>query len=869
MTSAPQPPRLARLLVRARLRGDERTDVESDLAELFEERVERLGLRRARRRYWRDAVSLWFQPRRATILRTPASHGVRRRWPMLGADLRWAWRSIRSRPTASIAVVVVLAVGVGLAAAMFALADPYVLRALPYPRPNELVLISPHDPLPTIQNGMLVEPTDDLTVADWRARTHLFSAVAGIGDRHTIQVDRNGVLTTFRTADVSAAFFPMVGLPVPSGVPWRVAPDQITERPIAVIDDGVMTLGVSLTSHDGQRWRVAAVLPTTFVFPQASGERVTALVPLADESIRHVVHLSATATSTSMLTLLARLAPGVTAEQADAAVAPPPSAAPAGFPTRRTVERLSDVMTSRTRALAFGAAIAGLLIFLTSAANIANLLAARGASRLREFGARQAMGATRIDLARLVLVELAGLTMAAVAIGLGLAAAALKLLAVVMPADYAALGAPSVSGRVIAFAAAIGLVVMAAGLAPAWIAWRVNASALAPHSVSTEGRRTRALRFALTAGQAAVAMVLLMGGALLVRSYTRLLNQDTGFAPDAFVLTTTPTSSSGVVRSADLSATLARLRLVPDISHPAAVLGVIGDDVTAVSREVMNGRVIWTGGRESVTADYALATGTRLVAGRFFTDADAGHALVVNEAFAKICCPDRSAIGAILEAGTPDQGTIVGVVADALDSALDRTPVPRVFHPVRDMPYSGAIQVHYVFRASESRGAWLPLAERAVLDVAPSSVVTGASTINARLFDTVRDRSFATLVVVLFSVTAIVVSAVGLVGVVGFSVARRTREIAVRVAIGARARDVRWLVAREAVLAAVSGSIGGLVTGWWLAGTLTHLLFGVPPQDVTSFAAAVVVMAVVVAVAASIPAHRALHIDPCDALRSE
>jgi putative ABC transport system permease protein len=519
-----------------------------------------------------------------------------------------------------------------------------------------------------------------------------------------------------------------------------------------------------------------------------------------------------------------------------------------------------------------GAAIGGLLIFLTCAANIANLLAARGASRLREFGARQAMGATRVDLARLVLVELAGSTMVAVAIGLGLAMAALKLLAVVMPADYAALGTPEVNERVVFFAGAIGLVVMVAGLAPAWVAWRVNASALAPHTASTEGRRARVLRFLLTASQAAVAMVLLMGGALLVRSYARLLNQDTGFAPDAFVLTTSERAypaSTGVIRSEDISATLARLRLVPGISHPAAVSGVMGDDVSAISLERMNGRFIRTGGRELVTADYALATGTRLVAGRFFTDADAGHAFVVNEAFAKLCCANRLAIGTILAAGTPDQATIVGVVADALDSALDRAPVPRAFHPLHDVSYALSTEIHYVFRASAPIDAWLPLAERAIHDVDPSSVVTGASTINARLFDTVRDRSFATLVVVLFGVTAIVVSAAGLIGVVGFSVARRTREIAVRMAIGARARDVRWLVAREAVLAATAGSIGGLVAGAWLAGTLTHLLFGVPPEDILSFASAVVVMAVVVGVAASIPASRALRIDPCDALRSE
>jgi predicted permease len=660
-------------------------------------------------------------------------------------------------------------------------------------------------------------------------------------------------------------------------VPWRVAPDQSAERPIAVIDDHATNVGMSLASPDGQRWRVAAVLPATFVFPQASGERVTALVPLADEHIRHVIRLMATSTSTdtvrvtAMLTLLARLAPGVTAEQAEAAVAPPLGAVPAGFSTRRTVEGLSDVMTGRMRALAMGAVIAGLLIFLTCAANIANLLAARGAARLREFGARQAMGATRVDLARLVLMELAGSTMAAVAIGLALAAATLKLLAVVMPADYAALGAPTVSNRVIVFAVAIGLMVMVAGLAPAWIAWRVNASAVALHAASTESRRARVFRFALTASQAAVAMMLLVGGALLVRSYARLLNQDTGFAFDAFVLTSTYPQSSGTVRSEHVSATLDRFRLIPGISHPAAVLGDIGDDVTSISMEMMNGRFIRTGGRTLVTADYPLATGARLVAGRFFTNADAGRAVVVNEAFAKLCCAGRPAIGAVIAGGTPDQATVVGIVANALDSALDRVPVPRVFHMLDDTPYWGSngVPIHYVFRASGSTDAWLAPAERAVLDVDPSSLVTGASTINARLFNTVRDRSFATLVIVLFGITAIIVSATGLIGVVGFSVAHRTREIAVRMAIGARARDVRWLVAREAVLAAVVGSIAGLVAGAWLAGTLTHLLFGVPPEDITSFAAAIFVMAIVVGVAASIPASRALRIDLCDALRSE
>ncbi|HWB30691.1 MAG TPA: FtsX-like permease family protein [Vicinamibacterales bacterium] len=865
----PAPPRLAQMIVRARLRGARRSAAESDMLELFRARAASRGVGYARRRYWVDALSLWWHaPAQVSPVTTRVRPRVSHR---LASDLRWTWRALRARPAASLAVTTILALGIGLAATMFALADPYVLRPLPYPDPAALVTISPPEVLATSPAADPNAALSDLTtLTNWQARTDLFTGVAAFGTGEVVQVETPDRLTSIKTARVSASFFPLLRLPQPVG-DWRIVTGQI-ETPI-VVPAGVGAIGTRLTSPDGRQWRIAGVLPDAFVFPDAGARvRVTALAPLADEHVYQVLEQAGGFRATQTLSLVARLRRGVSADTVKAALAPLlPSGLPTGGSLRPAafVEPLSTVMTKRTHAIALGAVAAGLLIFLACAANIANLLLTRVTYRARELATRQAVGATRGDLFRLVLIEVATVTAAAIAMGLGLAFAALRLAGLIMPAEYATLGAPAMTSRVAIFAVVMGVLVMLAGVIPAMMAWRTMASTAFTDVRTVDSARSRAVRGLLTAGQMAVTMVLLIGGVLLVRSYERLVAQDTGFAPDAFAMTAVYPTTQYARLTDIVTETLDRLRHVPGVRHAAAVLGPLADGNTVSTMRFVNGRPLFVGGKQ-VTPDYPAATGGTLVAGRFFTSGDrADEVLVVNEAFAKLCCADRSAVGQIVRGNRPS--TIVGVLKDAFDSALDTPPAPMIFTPLvlTGSVAGSGLPIGYVFRTTDAIRAFPAAAERHVIAVDASAIVSDASTLGARLSRTVQDRSFATLVLVLFGTTAIVVSATGLVAIVGSTVARRTREIAIRVAIGARPSQVRWLVTRDAIVAASTGAAAGFAAGWWLSGTLTHLLYGIRPADPVSFAIAIVLMLTTAGIAAAIPASRALRISPNDALSRE
>jgi putative ABC transport system permease protein len=864
------PPRLARLLVRARLRGARRAAAESDMLELFRARAASRGERYARRRYWADALSLWWHAPVAHVFPVPVRARPRIS-SRLTSDLRWTWRALRARPAASFALTTILALGIGLAATMFALADPYVLRPLPYLDPGALVAISPPPVLATSPAASTGPAQSDLvTLADWQARTDLFAGVAAFSTGELVQVETRDRFTSIKTARVSASVFPLLGLPQPAG-DWRIVTGQI-ETPI-VVPAGIGAIGTRLTSPDGRQWRIAGVLPETFVFPEADTHtRVTALAPLADEHVYQVLEQARGFRAMQTLSLVARLRRGVSADAVKAALAPLlPSGLPTGGPLRPAtfIESLSTTMTRRTHAIALGAVAAGLLIFLACAANIANLLLTRVTYRARELATRQAVGATRGDLFRLVLTEVATVTAVAIAMGLGLAFAALRLAGVIMPAEYATLGEPAMTSRVAIFSVAMGVLVMLAGLIPAMVAWRTMASTAFTDTRGADGAGARAIRSLLTAGQMAATMVLLIGGVLLVRSYERLVAQDTGFAPDAFAMTAVYPTTQYARLTSIVTDTLDRLRHVQGVRHAAAVLGPLADGNTTTTMRFVNGRPLFVGGK-NVTPDYPAATGGTIVAGRFFTSDDRpDEVIVVNEAFAKLCCAGRSAVGQIVRGNRP--ATIVGVLKDAFDSALDTPPAPTVFTPLAltGSAAGSGLPIGYVFRTTDAIRAFPAAAERQVLAVDASAIVSDASTLGARLSRTVQDRSFATLVLVLFGMTAIVVSATGLVAIVGSTVARRTREIAIRVAVGARPSQVRWLVTRDAVLAASTGGAAGVAAGWWLSGTLTHLLYGIRPADPVSFTIAIALMLVIAGVAAAVPASRALRISPNDALSRE
>jgi putative ABC transport system permease protein len=779
------------------------------------------------------------------------------------ADLKHAWRSACAHPATASAVALVVSLGIGLGSAIFALADPFLLRPLPYASPDELVVVE----LKAERGSFDQVPP---TLRDWRQRQDLFRDAAAYRSVALARLRSSSGALVVQTIEATPNLFAVLGVAVP-GLDVSEAERQVHVRQLVLLREAAQRLfhggrdlpGGTLVDQDGRRVRVAATLPGAFLFPRAQVRpRLDAVALVEAAPLIEVTRddegqpLSSTAFS-----VVARLRAGVTPRAVQAAL----DVSLARCGVSATVDPVSSLMTRRVKPLALGALSAGLLILGIASANLANLLLARSAFRAREFATRLAVGASRLDLLRLMLAEV-GLVVA-LSTGLGLACAhgVLRVAAAVIPAEYAALGAPAVTLRVVACAVVSAAFLMLAGLAPSWYVWRRMSAAAATFRVlPSETRLASCVRFAMVGGQCAIAMVLLVGAAMLVRSQVNLETQDTGFAPHALsVAVSYPPERSAQQLQGDVDESLARLRRLAGVKAAGAATGTVVDDMRAATI-VRVGRRPELVERKAVTAGFLDAVGARLRDGRLLRDTDRG-AVLVNESFARRHWPGQRAVGRQIVVGeTPSE--IVGVVGDTFDVALDRPPDPTVFTPMRT-PF--AYRVTYALGlAGPSRPSDLAL-QRVFAFVNQDAVVVEARLLRDRLASTVDDRSFATLVLTVFAVAGVGVCAAGIAGVVAFVVSRRTREIAIRVAVGAEPSRIRRMVMAEAAAAATVGSLAGLIAGAMLARAGSSLLYGVAPGDWPTTLAAAVLMLAIVGVAAAIPASRAVHLAPTDALRVE
>jgi hypothetical protein len=370
----------------------------------------------------------------------------------------------------------------------------------------------------------------------------------------------------------------------------------------------------------------------------------------------------------------------------------------------------------------------------------------------------------------------------------------------------------------------------------------------------------------MAATQSAMAIILLSGAALLFRSYVNLTSQDTGFARHVLVVSASyPPGHSGPRLQADIDETIERLRRVQGVVAVGAATGPMVDDLMSVQMVRANGRP-GPVGRKDITPGYFDAVGTPLAHGRYLTSDDLRTGVVVNESFASRFWPGGQAIGQQVILGMRP-ALIVGVVRDTFDIALDSPPQPTVFALLNNPAV--ASRVNYALRLAPATQPAPAVLAREIAVVNADAVVIQATTLRGRLTATVKDRTFATLVLTFFAVAGLGVCGAGLIGIVSFVVARRTREIAIRMALGATPSRIRQLVLREALSAAAIGALAGLVAGRWLSQTLTSLLYGLQPDDGPAILIAVVVMTLVVIVASLIPARRATHLSPSDALRAD
>jgi predicted permease len=758
-----------------------------------------------------------------------------------------------------LAVFVVLATSFGFLMLAFAVVDPFLSKPLPYNNPKELVFIR-------VNHVVNVEAP---TLGSWRDNTHLFKEVAAYdrplplrfrsGDRSYVvrlQPVTPNLLAVLgiNVADVSA--IDAAGT-VESGLSVifferafdRVFPgrsvDQSRRQSFPVFPHGTV--------------RVIGVLPHQFAFPSPySIFPVDAIVPSLDGRVVAVDSLQA---------IIARVDPAIPVSVLQAKLGE--TLGPSGR-SSVTVTRFDDYLKQDLRTLAAGAAIAALLVFLVCITSVANILIARAHYLSDDMAIRHAIGASPFRVSATLFIELLLLVFVSGCAGVVLAHIGLSLMRPIMPDDYVRFGPPGITSRGFLMVVASGCLSLAASIIPI----RVSRSTLVRRGLQGAvgvGRRSmQRLRFVVVVCQTASGTILLLCTILFVRSYVNLVTQETGFSRDPLIVTTSY-SIGGPALQRDVSTTVARLRALAGVGAAGAAVGSMLDRMVFPSTLLLNGLRVRVEAKK-VTPGYFEATGTTLFQGRLLTARDTKRSgVVVNAAFAKKATYTGTLVGARI--GNRGESEIVGVVENELNRALDIPAEPTVYYLMEDAWEGcsdgvGCGQVSYVVSAKGAAKEDVKAAAiRTVESVNNEAVVLAAASAQERLRGTVRDRSFLAVWITLFSMTALIVMAGGLAGIVSFVVNQRSREVAIRIALGATPVRILSTVLAETGATALCGIIIGVLVGGWLSRGMEHLVFGISPNQLDSLAATAIVIIVVAAFAALRPARRALSVSPANCLR--
>jgi putative ABC transport system permease protein len=812
----------------------------------------------------------------------------------LGRDLRYGARSLRRAPVFSAVVVLALGLGIGAATAMYSLLDGILIRPLPYPEADRLYTVLESNG----QGG--ARALSFPTFLDWRESAVDAVALAyARGDDLTILGEEGAqrLVGAFVTGDYLQVVGtrPLLGRALDAsdgrdgGVHAAVISHQLWLDRFGGAGD---VLGQTLNTPD-VTFTVVGVMPPGFAVPQWAD----AWVPLEalPSGARYVLERRDLHVDSEVV---GRLAPGVPEEQAAAhlaAVAASVATAHGEPPDGWTGASLQSVQEAalgdvRTRLLLLAAAAA--LLLLVAFVNVANLYLARSTARAREFGVRRALGAGRGRLARQLVAESALLAGAGAVLGILLATVAVRLARSRMPDLLPRLDEVTVDGRVLAVSLAVaGATALLLGLTPALRASRGDNQALRSGGAGGADRRAVRVRGVLVVTQVALALVLVVGSGLLLRSLWHVQDVELGFDPQGIAIVRVFPPSPRYDDEAAAADLYRRLR--------EAAAGVPGVTAAALANHLpMAGgwmpTPVETGGEpppdgqvalfRTVSPDYFRVVGSELLRGRFFDDTDlpAPGGVVVNRTLAEQSWPGEDPVGRSITVfhraqGRPDFGEpiiaeVVGVVADERYFGPESDAPAAVF-----VPYTWSVwpNIFVAARTGIPTEAVIPALRRALLAVDPELPIAGPGRqtqlrpMQAYMAESFQARRVAASLLAAFGLAAFLLAALGIFGVMAYVVALRRPELGVRIALGARRRQVGWLVTRQALRLAGAGMMVGLAFSLLAARYLQAQLFGVPALDPVTYGAVIVLFAAVAVIAALAPATRAARTDPMVALRVE
>ena len=796
-------------------------------------------------------------------------------------DLRFGLRMLAKNPGFTAVAVVTLALGIGANTAVFSVAYAVLLKPLPYRNPGRLLRIYSVN---TRSGGdhWMSSPADIDFV---RRKSTAFQGTA-------FYQERNAVLTGIGdpeqivTATVSEDFFSTLGVPPAEGrtfLPDEHAPG----REQAVVLSGALrrrlfggraAVGQAITL-DGESRTVVGVMPPSFHFPRTEPPSPTELwlpwsSPIPPSSNRDV-------------SAMVRLKPGATLGQAEAQLGAMHSAMAREYPMDadwrlRLVPLQRDVIgDARLPILIIFGAVS--FVLLIACANVANLMLARGVVRQSEMALRTALGASRMRLMRQLLTESALLALLGGGVGLAIAVWSIRALRATGTAAIPRLAEVQLSGPVLLFTLASSLFVgVLFGLAPALLGAGASLREI-PHKALATGRgvRHRALNRFLLVTQMALSMVLLIGAGLMVRSFLRLTSVDLGFQPD-HVLTffaglTGPNYRSPVQRMAFYQQTLARIGGAPGVEAAAlasslSLMGSIrvparrADQPASPPSDATN--VVY----QAVTGDYFRVMRIPLLQGRLISPSDSPDApavIVVYQAFAKKFFPGMNPLGQRIYGGMGGKPlrTVVGVVGDVREAGLALAPSPEMYAPIFQAFVSPGVV--YTVRTRVEPMSLAQTVRRAILEVDKNQPIAQVQTMEQVFYGASAPPRFRTELLSLFSLLALILTAVGLYGVTAYLVSQRTHEIGVRVALGAAPARILTLVVRESAVLIGAGILLGSVCALGLARLVSSLLYAVAPIDPITFGCVPGLMLAVGLLACYLPARRAAKVDPMVALRYE
>lgn len=816
--------------------------------------------------------------------RLTASSRAGRLAESLRRDLLQAARVLWRRPGFTVIAVATLALGIGASSAMFSVAHAVVLRPFPFHEPDRLVLVWQKDD----RRGQSFVELSYPTYRDWRASTAVFTDLAGMPS-----VNQGWVLELgerphgVRGRMVSSNFFTVLGVPPALGRALAPEDDRVGAARVVVLGhdlwrDGFRSapdvVGRSIIL-DETSYTVVGVMPKGFEYPRGT-ELWTPVVPEVGADL-------AENAGVWWMVGLGRLTPGVSLEDARRDLG---AFTLAYNREHYQLEGVSAVVTpldhavlgpTRPALLALLGAV--VLVVLVACANVAGLQLVQLGERSREMAVRLALGASPGRLARSLLAESLVLCAVAGALGLLVARAGVPLLVALAPGEVPRLVEASVDARTLLFAVSMSLLSAGlCGLAPILaVRTRGLSGALQGMSrgiVSGHGR----LRVALVVGEVALALVLLVGGGLLIRSFVALSDAPLGFEPEGVLSVDvgTPPSLAGdtAARRRFVEEVLERVESIPGVDRAAVVTlrplwGTAGMDwpFTVEGQSAKDAERNPLLNFETVSPGYFETMGIRLVRGRDFTETDREGqpgVVIVSEALARRYWPDQDPVGKRLKIPLPptefhDQWlSVVGIAEDARYRELRATRLD-LYMSFRQSDHASR---HLVVKAAAHVA---PSIRRAMQGLAPQLPAPAVTTMEHVVFEALGGPRFAARLFSAFALTALFLAALGLYGLLAWSVSRRTREIGVRVALGARPSDVVRLVLGEGLLLVAAGLILGWLAALASARTLAALLYGVEPTDGWTLATASVILLAVGVLASWVPAWRALRTDPVAALRHE